>query len=128
MRIAALACTITLSACGPLVTDRADEDGMTPLMRASQRADTAAVIALLDKAADVNATVPSMDVTGIVNSLTGVVGEPRNTVGYSALTFAARYGRVSNARLLIANGADVKRVSRNGDTPGPSPSLETTSR
>jgi ankyrin repeat protein len=115
MRFIALAAL--LAACGPLVTDRADDEGLTPLMRASQRADTAAVVELLAKATDVNATVSSMDVTGVVNTITGVKGEPRSTVGYSALTFAARRGRVGNARLLIAHGADVKRVARGGDSP-----------
>jgi uncharacterized protein len=108
---------IALAACGPLVTDRADDEGLTALMRASQRADTTEVVKLLAKATDVNATVPSMDVTGVVNTITGISGEPRATVGYSALTFAARRGRVANARLLIAHGADVKQTARYGDSP-----------
>lgn len=104
-------------ACGPLITDRTDDEGMTALMRASLLADTAAVAALLERTADVDVAVPSMEVTGIVNTITGVRTHPRTTVGYTALTFAARHRRVANARLLIANGADVNRVARGGDTP-----------
>ena len=106
---------VLVAACGPLVTDRPDDDGLTALMRASRRADTAAVVELLRRTGNVDVEVPGPDV--VVASIVGTRVPSRQAVGFTALDFAVRSRRVANAQLLIANGANVNHVPRGNLAP-----------
>jgi ankyrin repeat protein len=77
--------------------DEANEDvkGRTPLMLAAFRGDTAGVINLLERGADVNA---------------------RDSDGDTALMFAAHKGHALIVALLLQYGANVYARARNGWT------------
>lgn len=72
----------------------ADADGLTPLMRAAARGDTAAVTALVAAAADVNA--------------------PHAELRLTALMFAAYGGHDAVVRLLLEKGAAANLKDANG--------------
>lgn len=88
---------VVLALCVAVLTWQApgaDADGLTALMRAAARGDTATVASLVGGAADVNAAHPSLRLT--------------------PLMFAAYGGHDAVVRLLLENGATPNLKDANG--------------
>jgi ankyrin repeat protein len=113
MRVAVL---IALAACGRIGVDRRDEHGMTALMYAAQRGDRAEAERLIARGASVNAVVPTRDLRELIAFINWMQQLPSSDIGYTPLHYAAQGGHADVARLLVAQGADVRRAARLGET------------
>ena len=99
------------------VNEREKSHGQTALMWAATHEDPGVVRILLEHGADVGARsashrVPSWLGTG--NAFESSVMLPHR--GSTPLLFAARHGRIDNARLLLGGGADVNELAPNGES------------
>ena len=93
--------------------------GQTALMRAAAQEDTEAVRLLLAHGADVHARSTTYQLPVSLGNATaerggGAVMIPQR--GFTPLLFAARHGRVENARLLLDAGADVNEAAPTGES------------
>jgi ankyrin repeat protein len=91
--------------------------GQTALMWAAAQENPAVVRVLLTHGADVRARSAShlLPVNlGEGDPFRDVVMQPQG--GFTPLLFAARQGRIENARLLLDAGADVNETAPNGDS------------
>jgi ankyrin repeat protein len=114
--VAVLAAAGILTACNQVGVDKLDEHGTTALMRAARRGDSVEVVRLIEVGADVNAQVPRRDLREIA-AFAMKEDLPKSDVDFTPLLYAARAGRANVARILIANGADVRYTTRAGETP-----------
>jgi radical SAM superfamily enzyme YgiQ (UPF0313 family) len=105
-----------------------DDDGLTPLARASSHGHTETVQALLDAGADVNVkdsegSTPLLRAAGgghsqVVEILleAGAEVNARDAEGWSALMWAVREGHADTVLFLLQAGADVNAADNNGQT------------
>jgi ankyrin repeat protein len=106
-----------LVASDPAVANARDEHGVSALMRARYRADRAVTDALL--AADPELDVFEATALGYVDRLRERLEEDPGRVsayspdGFTALHFAAFFGKVEAARILLEEGASVDTYTRN---------------
>lgn len=101
------------------VNAREESYGQTALMRAAAQDNPEVVRLLLAHGADVHARSTTYDLAVSLGNATaerggGSVMVPQR--GFTPLLFAARHGRVENARLLLDAGADVNEVSPPGES------------
>jgi len=106
----------------------AEVDGMTPLLRASDRNDAAAVRELVSSGADVKVAndygVSALSLAGRNGNAemmeilldAGADVETRLNGGETALMTAARTGRVECVSLLVERGASIDAKEQNGQT------------
>jgi ankyrin repeat protein len=111
-----LVALVALAACGRIGVDERDEHGMTALMHAAQRRDSAEAARLITRGADVNAIVPTREMRELIAFLSWMQQLPKSDIGYTPLHYAAEGGDPRLVRLLIANGADVHRAAPEGVT------------
>jgi uncharacterized protein len=108
---------IALVTFDPAVASARDEAGVSALMRARYRADRAVTDALL--AADPELDVFEATALGYVDRLRERLEEDPARVrayspdGFTALHFAAFFGKVEAARILLEEGASVDAYTRN---------------
>ena len=93
--------------------------GQTALMRAAAQEDPEVVRLLLAHGADVHARSTTYQLAVSLGNATaerggGSVMVPQR--GFTPLLFAARHGRVENARLLLDAGADVNEAAPTGES------------
>jgi ankyrin repeat protein len=111
VRVAALVAT------DPFLANVRDRDGVSAIMRSRYRFDRATTDALL--AADPELDVFEATSLGYIDRLRERLDEDParalaySTDGFTALHFAAFFGKAEAARLLLGHGADVDAVSRN---------------
>jgi ankyrin repeat protein len=106
----------SIIACGKIGIDRRDEHGMTSLMYAAKRGDRAEVERLVDRGANVNATVPTRNLREVIAFVSWMQQLPESDIGYRPLHYAVQGGNADVVRVLIAKGADVKHAARGGTT------------
>lgn len=82
--------------------DTLNQSGLTALMIASIRNDELAIQQLLDANADPNIEVPSIGMSSTCSAI-----HP-DTVGWTAITFAACRGNFKAVRMLLERGANVE--------------------
>lgn len=107
---------LSSASCDRVGVDQIDERGTTALMRAAERGDSAEAVRLIAEGADVNAEVPRRDLREMIDWVDTIEELPKSDIGYTPLLYAAKRGRASVARVLIANGANVRYSTRVGET------------
>jgi len=83
----------------PATYDMPDANGVTPLLNLSWR----------------NTSEDGANILRLLN-VPGIRVNVKDTFGYTALHWAAEYGRMEAARLLIEKGADIGAVNGHGET------------
>lgn len=101
------------------VNARETSYGQTALMRAAAQSEPEVVRLLLSHGADVHARSTTYELAVSLGNATaerggGSVMMPQR--GFTPLLFAARHGRVENARLLLDAGADVNEAAPTGES------------
>jgi ankyrin repeat protein len=90
-----------------------DDSFQDALFRAIQGGDLAAVAALLDRGADINASARlKLSEPGHLNTLTWKLLEMNAAKGITPLRLAAWYGHTALAHLLLERGADINAGER----------------
>jgi ankyrin repeat protein len=89
-------------------TDDVDASGYTPLMRAARTGREAMLQLLLDEGAAVNAQVTKRS---------DELAADQAQTGFSALTFACRFGHAGAAKVLVGAGATIDARTASGFSP-----------